>query len=151
MRSSLAHLLILPAIVQPLAAQDATPAEAEALVREAIAFAKAHGKDAACKEVTRPGGSLTRHGGELYVFVNTMEGKNIAHGQGAKFVGADQSKAKDPDGVEYMQERIKLAKTKGKGWHEYKYLNPKTSKKESKASYIEVWDNVIFGAGIYKK
>ena len=151
MRSGLACLLCIPALCLPVAAQEATPAEAEALVREAIAFAKAHGKDAACKEVTRPDGSLRRHGGELYIFVNTMEGKNIAHGQGAKFVGADQSKAKDPDGVEYMQERIKLAKTKGKGWHDYQYVNPTTQKRQPKTSYIEVWDNLIFGAGIYKK
>ena len=92
-----------------------------------------------------------RHGGELYIFVNTMEGKNIAHGQGARFVGADQSKAKDPEGVEYVQERIKLAKTKGKGWHDYKYLDPKTGKKLHKSSYIEVWDNMIFGTGIYMR
>ncbi|BDU70606.1 hypothetical protein GETHOR_27070 [Geothrix oryzae] len=151
MRPNLAALLCLPVICMPMAAQNATPAEAEALVKEAIAYAKTHGKDAACKEITRPDGSLRKHGGELYVFVNTMDGKNLAHGMGARFVGADQSKAKDPDGVEYMQERIKLAKTKGKGWHEYKYLNPKTGKKETKASYIEVWDGLIFGAGIYKK
>jgi signal transduction histidine kinase len=134
-----------------MVAQDVTPAEAEAFVKEGIAYAKAHGKEAALKEFTRPDGSFRRHGGELYMFVNTMEGKNIAHGQGARFVGADQSKAKDPDGVEYVQERIKLAKTKGKGWHDYKYLDPKTGKKMQKSSYIEVWDNLIFGAGIYKR
>jgi signal transduction histidine kinase len=151
MRTHLAALLCLPAIGLPLAAQDATPAEAEALVKEAIAYAKAHGKEAACKEITRPDGQFRRHGGELYVFVNSMDGKNVAHGQLPQVVGTDQSKAKDPDGVDYMQERIKLAKTKGKGWHEYKYLDPKTKVKQKKASYIEVWDGLIFGAGIYKK
>ena len=45
----------------------------------------------------------------------------------------------------------KVAKTKGKGWHDYKYLDPKTGKKLQKSSYIEVWDNLIFGAGIYKR
>ena len=50
-----------------------------------------------------------------------------------------------------VQERLKLARTKGKGWHDYKYLDPKTGKKMQKSSYIEVWDNLIFGAGIYKR
>jgi signal transduction histidine kinase len=151
MRSPLATLLCLPALCLTLSAQEITTAETEAFVKEAIAYAKAHGKEAAFKEFTRTDGSFRRHGGELYIFVNTMDGKNLAHGQGAKFVGADQSKTKDPDGVEYMQERIKLAKTKGKGWHDYKYLDPKTGKKMQKSSYIEVWDNLIFGAGIYKR
>lgn len=143
--------LILPVLCLSLAAQDATPAEAESLVKEAIAFAKASGKEAAFKEITKVGGRFHRHGGELYVFVYDLEGKVLAHGQGAAKVGVNQSKAKDPDGVEFVQDRIKLAKTKGKGWHDYKYLNPKDGKKEPKTSYIEVWDNLIFGAGIYKK
>ena len=143
--------LLLPTLCFTLAAQEATPAETESLVKEAIAFAKANGKEAAFKEITKVGGRFHKHGGELYVFVYDMDGKVLAHGQGASKVGVNQSKAKDPDGVEFVQDRIKLAKAKGKGWHDYKYMNPKNGKKEPKTSYIEVWDNLIFGAGIYKK
>lgn len=145
------RLLILPALCLSLSAQDITPAETEALVKEAIAFAKTNGRDAAFKEITKIGGRFHRHGGELYVFVYDMDGKVVAHGQGASKVGVNQFKAKDPDGVEFVQDRIKLAKAKGRGWHDYKYMNPKDGKKEPKTSYIEVWDNLIFGAGIYKK
>ena len=120
-------------------------------MKEAIAFAKAHGKEAAFKEITHATGRFQRHGGELYVFVYDMDGKVLAHGQGASKVGVNQIRAKDPDGVEYIQDRVRIAKTKGKGWHDYKYLNPKTGQKEPKTSYIEVWDNLIFGAGVYKK
>ena len=151
MNRNLATLLALPVLACPLAAQDATPAEAEALVKEAIAFAKAHGKEAAFKEITKHGGRFQKYGGELYVFVYDMDGKVLAHGQGAAKVGVNQFKAKDPDGREFVKERIQLAKTKGKGWHDYKYMNPKTGVKEPKTSYIEVWDGCIFGAGIYKK
>jgi signal transduction histidine kinase len=146
-----ALLLCLPALCLPLAAQDATPAETEALVKEAIAFAKANGKEAAIKEITRAGGKFHRHGGELYVFIYDMDGKILAHGQGASKIGVNQMNAKDPDGVEFVKERVKLAKTKGKGWHDYQYVNPITQKRQPKTSYIEVWDNLIFGAGIYKK
>ena len=151
MRPNPIALLCLPALCLPLAAQEATPAEAEALVKEAIAFAKAHGKEAAFKEITHATGRFQRHGGELYVFVYDMDGKVLAHGQGASKVGVNQIRAKDPDGVEYIQDRVRIAKTKGKGWHDYKYLTPKTGQKEPKTSYIEVWDNLIFGAGVYKK
>ena len=143
--------LLLPVACLALAAQEATPAETEGLVKEAIAFAKANGREAAFKEITRIGGRFHKHGGELYVFVYDMDGKVLAHGQGASKVGVNQMKAKDPDGVAFVEDRIKLAKTKGKGWHDYKYLNPKDGKKEPKTSYIEVWDGLIFGAGIYKK
>ena len=151
MRPTLGTLLCLPALTLSLAAQDATPTETEALVKEAIAFAKANGKDAAIKEITKIGGKFHRHGGELYVFIYDMDGKVVAHGQGAGKLGVNQINAKDPDGVEFVKERIKLAKTKGKGWHDYQYVNPTLQKKQPKTSYIEVWDNLIFGAGIYKK
>jgi len=151
MRPSAIALCCLPAICLSLPAQEATPAETEALVKEAITFAKANGKAAAFLEITRTGGRFSRHGGELYVFVYDLDGKVLAHGQGAGKVGVNQVKAKDPDGVEFVQDRIRLAKTKGKGWHDYKYMNPKTGQKEPKTSYIEVWDGLIFGAGIYKK
>ena len=151
MRTSFFVPVLACVLAMPLAAQDATPAETEALVKSAIAFAKTNGKEAAIKEITKTGGMFHRHGGELYVFVYDMDGKVIAHGQGASKVGVNQMNAKDPDGVEYIKERITLAKTKGKGWHHYQYINPTTMKKQPKTSYIEVWDNLIFGAGIYKK
>ena len=142
-------LLCLPALCLSLAAQ--TPAETEALVKEAIAFAKANGKDAAFKEITKVGGRFHKYGGELYVFVYDMDGKVLAHGQGASKVGVNQINAKDPEGREFIKERLNLAKGKGKGWHDYIYMNPKDNKKEPKTSYIEVWERLIFGAGIYKK
>ena len=80
-----------------------------------------------------------------------MDGKVVAHGQGASKVGVNQINAKDPEGREFIKERVSLAKSKGKGWHDYIYMNPKDNKKEAKTSYIEVWEHLIFGAGIYKK
>ena len=144
-------ILCLPALCLSLAAQTVTPAETEALVKEAIAFAKANGKDAAFKEITKVGGRFHKHGGELYVFVYDLDGKVLAHGQGAAKVGVNQINAKDPEGREFIKERVTLAKGKGKGWHDYIYMNPKDNKKEPKTSYIEVWEHLIFGAGIYKK
>lgn len=151
MRKQPLALLCLPVFCLTLAAQDIKPAEAEALVKDAIAFYKANGKEATFKEITKLGGRFHKHEGELYVFIYDMDGKVVGHGQGASKVGVNQFNAKDPDGREYIKERLALAKGKGKGWHDYIYMNPKNHKKEPKTSYIEVWDNLIFGAGIYKK
>ncbi|MBI4913420.1 MAG: cache domain-containing protein [Acidobacteria bacterium] len=151
MKFSAITLLLAPAVCLGLAAQNASPAEVEALVKEAIAFAKSSGKEAAFKEITKSGGRFHRHGGELYVFVYDLEGKVLAHGQGAAKVGVNQIKAKDADGKEFVVERVQLAKSKGKGWHDYKYRNPVDNKIEPKTSYIELWEGLIFGAGIYKK
>jgi hypothetical protein len=57
---------------------------------------------------------------------------------------------KDADGKEFVKERIELAKTRGKGWQNYKFSNPLTKKNEEKTAYIEKADDVIVGSGVYK-
>jgi cytochrome c len=144
------NLLILPflvaGLVLPLHAE--TKAEAEAMVKKAIAFAKAQGKDKALEEISKPGGSFTK--GALYVFVYDLQGKVRAHGQNPKLVDKDMLDAKDPDGVFYVKERIALVKAKGKGWQDYKFSNPTTKKIEDKTAYVELYEDLIFGCGVYK-
>ena len=50
MKRNLNALLCLPVLCLPMTAQEASPAETEALVREAIAFAKTYGREVAIKE-----------------------------------------------------------------------------------------------------
>jgi cytochrome c len=138
--------LVVAAIVMPLHAE--TKIEAEAMVKKAIAFAKAQGTDKALAEISKPGGQFTK--GALYVFVYDLQGKVKAHGQNPKLVDKDMLDAKDPDGVAYVKERITLVKAKGKGWQDYKFSNPTTKKIEDKTAYVELHDNLIFGCGVYK-
>lgn len=151
MRHPASLLAIAALLAGPGFAQEATQAEAEALVKAAIAYAKTRGREAAFKEITKPGGLFHKRGGELYVFVYDLNGRVMAHGQGRSKVGINQVNARDPDGREFVRERIQLATSKGKGWHDYKYRNPASNKLENKTSYIELWEGLIFGAGIYKK
>jgi signal transduction histidine kinase len=65
-------------------------------------------------------------------------------------VGKDLIELKDPDGVYFVKERIKLANTAGNGWQDYKFTNPVTKKVEPKTMYIEKFDNYIFACGVYK-
>ena len=80
-----------------------------------------------------------------------MNGKVLAHGQNPKMVGKDMIEMKDADGKEFVKERVEIAKTKGKGWQDYKFTNPQTKQIEPKSSYIEKYEDMIVGCGIYKQ
>jgi signal transduction histidine kinase len=122
--------------------------EAKAMVEKAIAFYKANGKEKTFAEVNNTKGKFTK--GDLYVFVYDMTGTVHAHGANLKMIGKDLSDIKDPDGKSFVKERIELAKTKGKGWQDYKFTNPVTKKVEQKTAWIEKVDEFIFGCGAYK-
>ncbi len=64
-------------------------------------------------------------------------------------VGVNRWGVKDPDGKYLLQEMINVAKTKGSGWVNYKYPNPKNGKIEGKTSYVEFMDGWVVGCGIY--
>ncbi len=130
------------------AADKGTPAEAEALVKKAVAFIKANGKDKAFAEFSNPKGGFVDR--DLYIFVYDMSGTVLAHGQNPKIVGKDMADMSDPSGKYFVRERIEIAKTKGKGWQNYKFSNPLTKKIEDKTAYIEKVDDCIVGSGAYK-
>jgi signal transduction histidine kinase len=125
-----------------------TAAEAEAMVKKAISYYKANGKDKAFTEISDRKGQFVKD--DLYVFVYDLNGKCVAHGFNQKMVGKDFIEVKDSDGRFYVKDRIELAKSKGKGWQDYKFTNPLTKKIENKTAYIEKADDYIFGCGAYK-
>jgi cytochrome c len=43
-----------------------------------------------------------------------------------------------------------VAKTKGTGWVDYKWVNPVSKKIEPKSTYIQKGDEYFLGCGIYK-
>jgi len=126
-----------------------TPAEAESMVKKAIAFYKANGQDKAFTEVNNTKGQFTKD--DLYIFVYDIKGKCVAHGFNQKMIGKELIDLKDADNKFFVKERIEIAKTKGKGWQDYMFTNPTTKKLEHKTAYIEKVDDYIFGCGAYKK
>jgi len=101
-----------------------TAAEAEKMVKKAIAFYKAKGKDAAFAEINNTKGQFTDR--DLYVFVYDLSGKCVAHGQNLKMIGKELIDMKDADGKAFVKERVEIAKTKGSGWQDYKFTDPIT-------------------------
>ncbi len=45
---------------------------------------------------------------------------------------------------------MELAKKRGKGWQDYKFVNPVTKKIEPKSMYFEKYDDVVINCGVYK-
>ncbi|WP_436269596.1 cache domain-containing protein [Pseudoduganella sp. LjRoot289] len=139
---------LLLARAPALAAERGTADEAMAMAKKAIAYLKANGREKAFAEINNHAGQFVDR--DLYVVVYDLNGKNLAHGQNPRMIGKDLIDIRDADGKSYMRERVELIKTKGKGWQDYKFLDPLTKKIEPKSMYVEKVDDLIVGCGIYK-
>jgi cytochrome c len=125
-------------------------AEASALVKKAVAYVKANGKEKAFAEFNNPKGQFVDR--NLYIFVYDLKGSSLAIGNGnsAKMVGKDLSDMRDADGTYIIKGLIAIANAKGSGWFDYKWPNPVTKAVEAKSSYVEKLDDIMIGCGIYK-
>ena len=131
-----------------MAADGAGKDEAVAMVKKAVAFIKEQGPEKAYPEITNKAGQFIDR--DLYVVVYQFDGKVLAHGSNAKFVGKDMSDAQDVDGKLYVKERVELAAKQPSFWQDYKFVNPVSKKVEPKQMYCEKLDNTAVCAGIYK-
>ena len=124
----------------------ATADEAVALVKKAVALYKSDGQAKALAAFLTPAFQPK----DLFVIVQDTKGIMIQHPKNPAFNGKDQTTVKDADGKLFDLEQVNLAREKGSGWVEYKWVNPQTKKLQPKQTYIERCDDVIIGAGIYK-
>ena len=122
--------------------------EAVAMVKKAVAFIKEQGADKAYPEFTGKDAKFIDR--DLYVVVYQLDGKVLAHGSNAKFVGKDMSDAQDVDGKLYVKERVEMAAKQPSFWQDYKFVNPVSKKVEPKEMYCEKLENTAVCAGVYK-
>ncbi len=150
MVAALAVLVVFALGIQLTMAADAgTKDEAVALVKKAIDYIKANGKDKGFEEISNPQGPFVDR--DLYVVVYDMNGKCLAHGANAKMIGRDLIDNKDVDGKEFVKERVEMMKKAQTGWQDYKFRNPVTNQIEPKSMYIERFEDLIVGCGVYKQ
>lgn len=86
-------LLGLSLMTGAQAADRGTAAEAEAMVKKAVAYIKEKGPEKAYDEFTNGKQFKDR---DLYVIVYDLNGKNLAQGANPKLVGKDLIGLKDP-------------------------------------------------------
>lgn len=139
--------LFVGAALPAISAEKATKAEATAMVAKAVAYVKSAGPEKAYAEFSVKGGKWTDR--DLYVVVYGLDGKVLAHGSNAKLIGKMLIDAQDVDGVYYVKDRVNLAKTKGKFWQDYKFVNPTTKKIQPKQMYCERVGETAVCAGVY--
>jgi cytochrome c len=130
------------------AAEHGTADEAVAMVKRVIDFMKANGKEKTIAEVNNVNGQFRDR--DLYVTINSLDMVTLAHGANVKMQGKNLIDLKDADGKPFMRERQDIVKTKGKGWQDYKFVNPVTKQIEPKAMYFERYEDVVVNCGIYK-
>jgi cytochrome c len=126
-----------------------TPREAEVLVAKAVAHIKAVGAEKAYEDFTNKAEGFVDR--DLYVVVYDLDGKVLAHGQRAQLVGENLILLRDPDGKPWIRERVTLARTKGKFWHDYKFPDPITKKTLKKSTYCERLESTAVCVGVYKR
>jgi signal transduction histidine kinase len=146
---SLAVLLVM-VFVSATSVFAATPDEVKAMVDKAAAFFKANGKAKTIDEINNPKGQFVK--GDLYVFMNDVNGTVLANGGNPKLVGQNHLELKDPSGKLFNKESAETAKTKGSGWIDYMWANPVTKKFQPKTVWVQKIEGTEFylGCGLWK-
>lgn len=126
-----------------------TKAEAEVMVKKAVAFIKANGRDKSFSEINRKNGPFTDR--DLYMVAYGRDGVVLAHGANPKMLGKNLMEIKDIDGKAFVKERVELAKTRASFWQEYKFTNPVSGNIEPKAMYCESMPDMVVCGGVYLK
>jgi len=140
------------AVALPLAAaaaERATRADAEAMVKKGVAYLKANGREKAVEAMTAPSKMFVDR--DLYLVIYDLNGTAVAHGQNKGQVGKNLMALKDPDGKPFVQERVELAKSKGTFWQDYKFTDPLTKKVLPKQMFCEKEGDLIVCGGVYKE
>lgn len=147
----LVSLVLMLALCWATAALAGSADEAKALVKQAIAMAKAKGVEATLKAVGDPKGPFIK--GDLYVFAGSISKVQLtAHPHKPHLVGKDLSGMKDIKGKLFFIEFCNIAKNGGSGWVDYYWPKPGSKTPVLKSSYIEgvPGGDTYFGCGVYK-
>jgi len=124
-----------------------SPEQAVSLVKKAVAFYKANGLEKSLDEFSNPKGQFKE--GEVYIFAYDLTGTMLAHPNPA-LIGHNLTDVPDADGKFFRREFVTVANTKGSGWVDYRYQNPKTKLMERKTTYVEKVDDIILCCGVFK-
>jgi signal transduction histidine kinase len=131
------------------AADVVTKPEAEAMVKKAVAYLKANGREKTFAEIDRKDGQFTDR--DLYLVAYGLDGVVRAHGANAKMIGKNLMELKDVDGKAFVKERVEMAKKKAPFWQDYKFNNPVSGKIEPKTMYCIPEEDLILCGGVYLK
>lgn len=127
-------------------------AQAKLLVEQGYKYLQEHGLKASIAEFNKPDGKFIKD--DLFLWVVDFDGVIHAYAPNPKNVRKKDGlrlRLKDAEGKLFLKDMVTLAQTKGFGWVDYKYMNPKTKKVEQKTTYVrKISDNMLMACGAYK-
>lgn len=129
------------------AADRGTKEQARDLVTKAYDALMAD-RGSALQEISNTSGPYVDR--DLYVIVFDESNVIQAHGANNKLIGKNLTKAKDPDGVQFVLEfRKTIAANPDGGWVNFKFTHPSTKKIENKGMWIRDLNGWMVMAGAY--
>jgi cytochrome c len=143
--------MMLTVIAPPArAAEFGTRQEAVAMVKRVQAKVKKDGMEATVYAIN--GKSKEFIDRDLYPYIVRLDGTTEANPTTPPAVtGKNVLDLRDQDGKFFIKAFIAVARDKGSGWVDYRWLNPVTKAAEEKTAYIErLGDDYLVGVGIYK-
>jgi len=150
MKQLLTTTLLCVAFAGTAFAAEPTEKDAIAMAERAASFTKAQGREALIKKITAKDPEFVQ--GSMYIYMRDFStGVNLAHPFNQSIVGKDLNDVPDTNGKMYRRDIMEVAKKDGKGWVDYMYKNPESSKIEAKTAYVLRSGDVVLVAGIYKK
>jgi cytochrome c len=130
-----------------------TKNDAEAFVKQAVAYVKTNGRVKFLREVQIRNGVFHFKPGsnkDLYIFAYDEKGVVLAHGARIELVGKNRWNDREADGRHWVREWTDLVRRHGRGWIAYKEFNPSDKNKVmDKLSFVELVDGMVVGCGIY--
>ena len=125
-----------------------TGKDAVAMAERGAAYLKQHGKQRMIERIVAHDPEFWQ--GSLYLAMRDLKtGLTVAHPNTA-LMGKDLLDVPDADGKAFRHEMLAVAKGPGKGWVDYKFLNPESGKVEAKTTYVLRVGDVALEAGVYK-
>lgn len=118
----------------PATAEDKpTMEQVRALTLKAAALVAGQGVDKAREAFHRQG---EYRYGEIYVNVIAVDGTWLIYPPNPRNEGKSVLNVRDADGKLLVQDIIAVARDKGEGWVEYRWLNPASNRIEAKSTFV---------------
>jgi methyl-accepting chemotaxis protein len=125
------------------------PQEAMSLVHAACDFQRTHGRAAFLDDVNRLDEGRFVHR-DLYLIVqNVHDGVFVGHGNNPGRLGKS-AEVKDIDGKAFGMEFARVARDKGEGWVDYKWVHPVTGRVSVKSAYVRREGDLVISCAVYK-
>jgi cytochrome c len=140
-------LLLLMTVSSAKEGERGGRADAENMVKKAIAYLNVNGQEKSFAAFTAPSQAFVDR--DIYIAVYDKNGVCRAHGQNAKMLGKNFMNIVDINGKQYIKERIKLAASQQEFWHQYRFTDPISKKILEKDMYCKTNNEFILCAGVY--